>query len=61
MNYRKQIKKRTWIERNPRIFVGITTVAAVSVLFSRLIYDSIFTRDVPKLEDLKRDSKRYRS
>lgn len=59
MSYPKRIKKRTWIERNPRIFVGITTVAAVSLLFSHVIYDSLFTRDVPKLEDLKREGKRF--
>lgn len=52
-------KKVTWIRRNPRIFVVLTTTTAALALFSKPIYD-IFISDAP-LPDLNEELKTYKS
>lgn len=36
--------QRSWIQRNPRLFAGVTITSSLLVLFSRPIYDA-FIRD----------------
>lgn len=50
------LKHKSWIFRNQRLFVGLTTTAALLMLFSKPIYD-IFVSDeqLPDLNDLLRE------
>lgn len=52
-------KKVTWIHRNPRLFVGLSTVGGLLVFFSKPIYD-IFISNAP-LPDLNEELKNHRS
>jgi hypothetical protein len=42
-------KKRTWIQKNPRLFVYVATSSLLLAFFSRPIYD-IFFRDYSQLK-----------
>lgn len=61
MNNRSYInrKKVSWIHRNPRVFVVLTSTASLLALFSKPIYD-IFISDAP-LPDLNEELKTYKS
>lgn len=52
-------KKRTWIERNPRLFIGVTTTAALLVFFSRPIYDIFISKNRPDIQELKKQKPRF--
>lgn len=55
--YRKvPLGKKSWIYRNPRIFVGIGTTVSLLVLFSRPIYDFfISSKPLPNIDSLVRE------
>jgi hypothetical protein len=42
----KVLKDRSWIQRNPRLFVGLFTASCLLVMFSRPLYDA-FIREYP--------------
>lgn len=52
-------RKVTWIRRNPRLFIGITSTVSLLALFSKPIYD-IFISDTP-LPNLNEDLKHFKS
>lgn len=50
-------KNRGFIYRYPRLFVTVTTSAALLTLFSKPIYDIFFSDQVIDLEELRRTHK----
>jgi hypothetical protein len=44
-------KKRTWIQKNPRLFVYVATSSLLLAFFSRPIFD-IFFRDYTNLQPI---------
>lgn len=46
-NWTYRMQKRTWIQKNPRLFVGLTTAGGLLIFFSRPIYDIFIRTDRP--------------
>lgn len=59
MKGRTVLKKRTWIERNPRTFVIGVTGASLLILLSRPIYDIFFNPVRPDISELKKEKRRF--
>lgn len=55
MKHRQIQKNKGLIYQYPRIFIGVTTTAALLILFSRPIYDAFFNTYQPTLETYERE------
>lgn len=44
------VPKRTWIQRNPRLFSGVFTVVSLLALFSKPLYDGFIREDTPQAQ-----------
>lgn len=45
--FRKTSKDLPWVNRNPRIFIILTTAFALSIFFSKPAYDLMYAKRVP--------------